>query len=128
MKTKLFCLIFNALTLYACAQSTPVTVTGTVTEKGTKTPLPGINILIKNTKKGTTTDAKGHYSIKAYTEDKLIFSFVGYQNFERKIGRDSIINVSLKVATEALQESIVATTVFSKKGKCLIASGIMYFQ
>lgn len=109
MKTKLFCLIFSALTLYACAQSTPITVTGTVTEEGTNTPLPGVSVGIKNTKKGVTTDAKGHYSIKAYTDDKLVFSFVGYQNFERKIGRDSIINIVLKVSHEALKESIVTT-------------------
>jgi Ca-activated chloride channel family protein len=109
MKTKLFCLIFSALALYACAQSLPVTVTGTVTEEGTKTPLAGVSVIIKNTKKGTTTDAKGYYSIKAYTDDKLVFSFVGYQNFERKIGRDSIINIVLKVSHEALKESIVTT-------------------
>jgi len=108
MKTKLFCLIFSALALYACAQSIPVTVTGTVTEEGTKTPLAGVSVLIKNTKKGVTTDAKGHYSIKAYTDNKLTFSFMGYQNAERKIGKDSVINVALKGANEALQESIVA--------------------
>jgi Ca-activated chloride channel family protein len=107
MKTKLFCLIFSALALYACAQSTPVTVAGIVTEEGTKTPLAGVSIFVKNTKKGAVTDAKGHYSIKAYTDDKLVFSFVGYQNFERKIGKDSVINVSLKVSQEALQETIV---------------------
>ena len=107
MKTKLFCLIFSALALYACAQSLPVTVTGTVTEEGTKTPLAGVSVIIKNTKKGTTTDAKGYYSIKAYTDDKLVFSFVGYQNFERKIGRDSVINVSLKVSNEVLKEVVV---------------------
>ena len=108
MKTKLFCLIFSVLALYACAQSLPVTVTGTVTEEGTKTPLAGVSVLIKDTKKGVTTDAKGHYSIKAHTDDKLVFSFVGYQNSERKIGKDSVLNISLKAANQALQESIVA--------------------
>ena len=108
MKTKLFCLIFSALALYACAQSLPVTVTGAVTEEGTKTPLAGVSVLIKNTKKGVTTDAKGHYSIKAHTDDKLVFSFVGYQNSEREIGKDSVLNISLKAANQALQESIVA--------------------
>jgi Ca-activated chloride channel family protein len=107
MKTKFFCLIFSALTLYACAQSTPITVTGIVTEEGTKTPLQGVSVLVKNTKKGATTDAKGHYSIKAYTGDKLVFSFVGYQNFERKIDKDSVINVSLQLATTTLQEVVV---------------------
>lgn len=107
MKTKLFCLIFSALALYACAQSLPITVTGTVVEEGTKTPLAGVSVLIKNTKKGTTTDAKGHYSIKAHTADKLTFSCIGYQNAERNIGKDSVIHVTLKMATEALQEAIV---------------------
>ncbi|MFN8346289.1 MAG: von Willebrand factor type A domain-containing protein [Spirosomataceae bacterium] len=108
MKTKLFCLIFSALALYACAQSTPVTVTGTVTEEGTKTPLAGVRVLIKNTKKGVSTDAKGHYSIKAHSDDKLVFLFVGYQTAERKIGKDSVIHITLKAAKEVLQEVVVA--------------------
>ncbi|WP_428667870.1 YfbK domain-containing protein [Runella sp.] len=108
MKTKLFCLIFSALTLYACAQSTPVTVTGTVSEEGTKVPLAGVRVTVKNTKKGTVTDAKGHYSIYAKTDDRLTFSFVGYQGEERRIGKDSVIHIFLKVAYEMLQEVVVA--------------------
>lgn len=109
MKTKLFCLIFSALALCACAQSKSVTITGTVSEEGTKVPLAGVSIFVKNTKKGTVTDATGHYSIQAKTDDKLTFSFVGYQTADRKIGKDSVINVSLKVSHEALQEVVVVT-------------------
>lgn len=109
MKTKLFCLIFSALALYACAQSTPVTVTGTVSEEGTKVPLAGVSIIIKNTKNGTITDAKGHYSIQAKTDNKLTFSFVGYQSVEQKIGKDSVINITLKASHEMLQETVAIT-------------------
>lgn len=108
MKTKFFCLILCALTLYACAQSSPTTVSGTVSEAVTNQPLGGVSIAIKNTKKGTTTDAKGHYTINAHTGDKLVFSFVGYQNEERKIGKDSVINVSLSLNQQVLHEVVVA--------------------
>ncbi len=107
MKTKFFCLIFSTLTFYACAQPASVTVTGTVMEETAKAPLAGVTVSVKNTKRGTITDAKGHYSIHAKIDDKLIFSFVGYRIEERKIGKDSIINVSLKSAAQALQENVV---------------------
>lgn len=107
MKTKLFCLIFSALALYACAQSTPVIVTGTVSEEGTKVPLTGVSVFVKNTKNGTITDSKGHYSIQAKTGDKLTFSFVGYQSAERSIGKDAVINITLKASHEMLQEAVV---------------------
>ncbi|AEI47548.1 YfbK domain-containing protein [Runella slithyformis] len=109
MKTKLFCLIFSALTLYACAQSKSVTITGTVLEEGTQVPLAGVSIFVKNTKKGTVTDAKGHYSLQAKTDEKLTFSFVGYQSAERSIGKDSVIHISLKASHEMLQEAVVIT-------------------
>jgi len=119
MKTNIFCFLLSALTLYACAQSSPVAVTGTVSEVGTNQPLVGVSVSIKNTKNGTTTDAKGHYAIAAHKGDKLVFSFVGYQNDERKIGKDSVINVALTTNNQSLQEVVVVVaaeraTTFSK--------------
>ncbi|MCP1386004.1 vWA domain-containing protein [Runella salmonicolor] len=109
MKTKFFCLIFSVLALYACAQSTPVTVTGIVSEAGTKVPLAGVTVFIKNTKTGTITDTQGRYAIRAKTGDKLLFLFIGYQGVERKIGADLVINVALKIDNQPLQEVAVVT-------------------
>lgn len=52
------------------------TVTGTVTdEKGE--PLIGVNIILKETSKGTTTNVDGKYSISiTNAQSKLLFSFV----------------------------------------------------
>lgn len=109
MKTNIFCFLFSALTLLACAQSSPVTITGTVVEMNTHQPLAGVSVTIKNTKKGTSTDANGRYRMAAHVGDKLVFSFIGYQNEERKIGKDSVINVALQIDSQVLHEVVIAT-------------------
>ena len=49
-------------------------------------PLPGVNVIIKNSNIGTVSDFDGNYSISANTGDVLIFSFVGFENQEIIIG------------------------------------------
>ena len=120
MKTNLFCLILSVFTLFACAQSAPVTVTGTVLEEGLLTPISGVTIIVKGTNKSTTTDLHGRYSLAARRGDKLVFSFVGYQTIERTIGKDSVVNVKLKVAHEALQE-VVVTGLSKREAKSMAA-------
>ena len=39
------------------------TVTGTVTDKANAMPLPGVNVLIKGTTTGTSTDFDGNYTL-----------------------------------------------------------------
>lgn len=45
-------------------------------------PMPGVNVVIKGTDIGTTTDADGNYSIKAPVGSTLVFSFIGMQTRE----------------------------------------------
>lgn len=52
-------------------------VTGKVTDPD-GTPMGGVNILIKGTKKGVVTTANGSFTIVANEGDVLQFSFVGY--------------------------------------------------
>ena len=84
-----------------------IAVTGKVTnEKGE--PLPGVSILIKGTKQGTTTDADGKYAINvADTKTILAFSFVGFASQEITVGNKTQINVSLKTESKALDEIVV---------------------
>src|SRR5690606_8137078 len=42
-----------------------IQITGTVTEAATQTPMAGVNVLVKGTTNGTTTDAAGRYSLGA---------------------------------------------------------------
>ncbi|HLT49607.1 MAG TPA: von Willebrand factor type A domain-containing protein [Aequorivita sp.] len=82
-----------------------VTISGTVTDD-TGLPLPGANIIIKETSDGTQTDFDGRYSINAQIGQKLVFSYVGFETKEVKVGAKNIINVSLN-SSASLEEVVV---------------------
>jgi TonB-linked SusC/RagA family outer membrane protein len=82
-------------------------VTGTVTsELGEK--LPGVNIVIKGTQKGTASNENGDFRIEVPNENTvLIFSFIGYVKQEVLVGTRTIFNVSLKADDMSLNEVVV---------------------
>ncbi len=64
----------------------PRTIEGTVTDNETGDPMPGANVVVKNTEFGTATDASGRFSMDNLKPgDTLVFSFIGYQSKEFKI-------------------------------------------
>ncbi|WP_127846781.1 alpha-2-macroglobulin family protein [Psychroflexus aestuariivivens] len=69
-------------------------------------PVPGANILIKGTNRGTQTDFDGFYVIKANKGDELIAESIGYATQTTTI-YNSGINFTLKVNSESLDEVIV---------------------
>ena len=75
MKTTIKCLfVFVFLTpIIAFSQSS---LKGTVSEQESGLPLPGVNVLIKGTTNGTTTDFDGNYQISAQNGDVIVFSYV----------------------------------------------------
>lgn len=83
------------------------TISGTVQdEKGEA--LPGVNILIKGTQQGTTTNAEGKFTLTV-PDDKavLIFSFVGYVSQEITVGSQSQLSLSMVSDQKALEEVVV---------------------
>lgn len=84
-----------------------IQVSGKVTdEKGD--PLPGVNVLVKGTANGTSTDANGKYSLSVDAPKAvLVFSFIGYQTKEVSIGALSIIDVTLLTDVKTLDELVV---------------------
>ncbi|MBX2963155.1 MAG: TonB-dependent receptor [Cyclobacteriaceae bacterium] len=86
-----------------------VSVRGKVTDE-TGTGLPGVNIIIKGTAIGTTSDATGDYVVEfpsGSDQAVLIFSFIGYETQEQVVGGRSVINVSLSVNALELGEVVV---------------------
>ena len=71
-------------------------------------PLPGVNVLEKNTINGTSTDANGEYSLMVKDENSvLIFSFIGYITQEVPLQGRSQINIELVEDVQSLSEVIV---------------------
>lgn len=82
------------------------TVSGTVTDG--EMPLPGVNILVKGTSNGTTTDFDGNYTLENVAEDAvLVFSFLSYANQEIPVEGRSTINVVMQEDAAALSEVVV---------------------
>lgn len=84
-----------------------VVITGTVTDSR-GTPLPGANVLIKGTSRGTVTDVGGKYSIAVEDRNSvLVFSFIGYERREVSLQGRSVVDVSLDDDMQGLEEVIV---------------------
>ncbi|MCE7072965.1 TonB-dependent receptor [Dyadobacter sp. CY327] len=84
-----------------------VTVKGTVTSSADKTGLPGVNIVVKNTVTGTTTDAEGKYELSAPSDAILVFSGIGYVTQESVVNGRAVIDLQLAADTKQLDELVV---------------------
>ncbi|WP_241664795.1 SusC/RagA family TonB-linked outer membrane protein [Seonamhaeicola maritimus] len=82
-------------------------VKGTVTEKSTAIPLPGVNVVIKGTTTGTATDFDGNYQIEANNGDILVFTYVGYQPIEATFTGQANLNVELTEDAAQLDEVVI---------------------
>ncbi|QJB33376.1 SusC/RagA family TonB-linked outer membrane protein [Chitinophaga oryzae] len=91
-------------------------ITGTVRDnKGT--PLQGVTVQIRNSSKGTQTDADAGFSISANPGDVLLFSYVGYLTREVIVGTNSQINITLHENIKALGELVVTALGIQKKSR-----------
>ncbi len=91
--------------LFALAQSR--TVTGKVTDENGGN-LPGVNVLVKGTTNGTTTNADGQFSLTVPSGDAtLVFSFIGFLTAEKPVGNQSVLGVTLAPDVKALSEVVV---------------------
>ena len=89
-------------------QITPkeVTVRGKITSE-TGGPMPGVNIIVKGTSNGTSTDTDGQYVINAPEDGVLVFSFIGYVTQEVPVANRTNISLSLALDTQMLNEVVV---------------------
>ncbi|WP_127125231.1 SusC/RagA family TonB-linked outer membrane protein [Pseudoflavitalea rhizosphaerae] len=85
------------------------------------TPLSGVSVVVKKTKKGTVTDASGNFSIQADKDDILIISYVGYVSQEVKAG-DSHRIIKLKVSHSVLDETQI--TAYGKTSRRMATGNI----
>lgn len=100
-------LVVMMVHLAEMAFSQSVTVTGRVVSKDDANPIPGVNVVIKNTSIGTTTDVEGNYALSAPEDATLVFSFIGFQTMEVPVNSRQVIDVSLAGDTQTLEEVVV---------------------
>ena len=84
-------------------------ISGKVTDEA-GLPVPGATVLIKGTTTGTATNINGDYSIRAPNpENVLVFSSLGFQTQEVKVGIRTTINVILSESSLELDEVLVVS-------------------
>lgn len=92
---------------YSYSQAQNRSVSGTVADMNGET-LPGVNVLLKGTSKGTVTDVEGNFNLSGVTStDTLLFTSVGYTSEEIIVGNKSTIDITLMEDIQSLQEVVV---------------------
>ncbi|MFW6327548.1 MAG: SusC/RagA family TonB-linked outer membrane protein, partial [Bacteroidota bacterium] len=92
---------------YANDLQRPV-VTGKVVDFATNEPLIGVNVIIEGTTKGTVTDVNGEFEIALEGDSaSLLFSYIGYLEEKKIVGKGENIVINLIVSLETLDEVLV---------------------
>ena len=70
-------------------------------------PIPGVNVIIQNSTKGTTTDFDGNYEIEVKKGDVLLFSYIGFAAQVVIINNQKELNISLVEDLNKLDEVVI---------------------
>jgi TonB-linked SusC/RagA family outer membrane protein len=98
-------------------------VTGQVTDEETGNTIPGVNVIVKGTTIGTSTDADGNYELEAPSlQDTLIFSFIGYERTEVPINGQTTLNISL--AEQAIQGQEILVSGYQTQQRASVTGSI----
>lgn len=105
-----FCILSGLLLLQpgqAAAQEKRVEIKGRVTISDNQ-PLEGVNVVVKGTSQGVSTDKNGQFTISApNSKSTLVFSYVGYATKEVAISGNNFLAVTLLVDVKESDEVVV---------------------
>jgi len=101
------CSFLMLMLLSSVVNAQDVTVKGKVTDEA-GSPMPGVNVIVKGTSNGTTSDVNGDYSLNVPGSDAVLtFSFIGYAPQEIVVGGRSSIDVAMAPDITSLSEVVV---------------------
>jgi TonB-linked SusC/RagA family outer membrane protein len=116
MKKLLLMLSFFLIASYSWAQDR--TVSGNVTDEDG--PLPGVNVIVKGSTLGTTTDLDGNYKLSVPSDaEALVFTYIGFEKMEVAIGSKSVIDVTLQPDVQQLGEVVVTALGVSREKRSI---------
>ena len=115
LKSKLPLLLILFL-ITTCASFAQTVISGKVFDSKTKEPLPFVNIILKGTTTGATSDFDGNYSINTQQKgDSIIASYVGYKRFCAPVKKG--ITQNINVPLELFEEGVSLTEVIINPGE-----------
>lgn len=122
-KSSLYLLLFFTLFAVTSNAQQQNTITGTVTNKATGEPMPGVSVSLKGTLSGTVTDGAGHFKLNTTRPFPvtLIFSSVGFSNEVVAVSSSSDVSVKL-ASTEILGNEVVVAA--SRVSESILSSPV----
>ncbi|QZE14026.1 TonB-dependent receptor [Halosquirtibacter laminarini] len=112
-KSMFFLLV--ALLSIGVAQAQERIMTGSVVDKTTREPLPGVTIAVEGTVRGIITDFDGNFALKVKKGEVLRISYIGYVTQKITVASQTTIAVELATDTKGLDEVVVIGYGTSKK-------------
>jgi TonB-linked SusC/RagA family outer membrane protein len=106
LKNKLALIVILLLCIPLIAQERTI-LTGTVVSAIDSQPIPGVNILILDTSRGTSTDFDGKYQLEVSSDDVIQFSYIGFVSQSVIYTNQSTIDISLVEDFSQLEEIVV---------------------
>lgn len=105
MKSRILILVLFLTTVFAFGQT--IEISGTITDSN-NIPLPGVNVLVKNTTKGTSTDFDGNFTLSDVAVNSILtISYIGFQTQEIKVTQSQTLNIVLQEDAQSLEEVVV---------------------
>jgi len=96
------------------------TVSGKITASADGSGIPGVNVQLKGSTKGTSSNAAGSYSIEVSGPNAVLsFTFVGFEPQEVKVGTRNLIDVSMASSSQELNEVVVTALGIKREEKSL---------
>lgn len=108
--------VLSLLLCFSLQLAAQRSVSGTVTDDSTKTPIAGATVSLKGSKRGTSTNSDGKFTISVPTGNATLqVSYIGYDPTEITVGDRTTVNASLTASKTAMSEIVV--TGYSSQAK-----------
>lgn len=102
-----------------------ITVRGRIIDKALNDVVVGATITVKGTTIGTITDFDGNYVLQVPSKESvLVFSFIGYETQEIKVGDQKVINVEFQEDSHTLQEVEIVAVAYGNQDKKMLTSAV----
>jgi TonB-dependent SusC/RagA subfamily outer membrane receptor len=112
--------LFSLVCLLGFSSLQAQTVNGTITDASDGTLLPGVSVIIKGTETGVSSNFDGKYSIEVKNDNAILqFSYMGYISREISLKGKTVMNVTLMLSEESLDEVVITALGIKKETKSL---------
>ncbi|OBQ55113.1 energy transducer TonB [Tamlana sp. s12] len=106
LKNKLALVVILLFSITAIAQS-GIVLKGTVVSAEDGIPIPGVNVIVVGTTRGTTTDFDGNYEINVEQGEAVQYSYLGFVSQTKLVSGSGPLNISLSEDVSQLDEVVV---------------------